>query len=181
MSKFLRKKTVLYLILCLISSMSIITVTAAFPYALTTEDLPDGFELVSNLVNTDTQISQTWKTPSDTTGMTSLTVEDSGSVDNASSIIDSLSLLSPTSVSVSGADEAKKISFLTITTIYVREDKYILISAAVVSDEADVITLLEAQITKISGDSGGGAPGFVLFSSIAAISVVAIILKKRKV
>ena len=178
MSKLLRKKTILTLILCLIASMSIMTVTAAFPYALTTEDLPEGFELVSTLLDTDLHISQTWKTPSDSTGMTSLSVENAGSVSNASAVIDALSLFGSTSVSVSGADEAKKVSILMLTTIYAREDKYILISAALASTEADVITLLEAQVTKISGKSS--APGFILLSSIAAISVFSIILNRYR-
>ncbi|PWI48571.1 hypothetical protein CEE45_05885 [Candidatus Heimdallarchaeota archaeon B3_Heim] len=125
-------------------------------------------------------ILQKWKTPSDTDGMTTLTVEDSGSKSNASSVIDALALFSPTSVSVSGADEAIKVDLIMVTTIYARKDKYLLISSAFASTKADVITLLEAQISKLPGDSGG-APGFVLFSAIAAISVVAIILKKRKV
>ena len=136
--------------------------------------------MVSTSFSTDLGILLTWKTPSDTDGMTTLTVEDSGSKSNASSVIDALALFSPTSVSVSGADEAIKVDLIMVTTIYARKDKYLLISSAFASTEADVITLLEAQISKLPGDSGG-APGFVLFSAIAAISVVAIILKKRKV
>ncbi|MHA1978441.1 MAG: hypothetical protein ACW98F_04810 [Candidatus Hodarchaeales archaeon] len=178
MSK-LAKKAFLCLILFLISSYSITLVGGAFPYALTTEDLPEGFELVSTTTNTDLLIVQTWKTPSDTIGMTTLTAEDSGTKSNASTVIDSLSILGATSVSVSGSDEAKKIDLMMMVTIYARIDKYIIFSAAVVSTEADVITLIEAQITKIPGD-GGGAPGFILLYSITAISSTAIILRKKK-
>jgi hypothetical protein len=174
------KKIVLYLILCLISFYSVTIVVGAFPYVLSSEDLPEGYELVQTTVNTDLQIAQVWKTPTDTTGMTSLTVDDSGTVSNASTVMGALALFGPTSVSVSGADEAKKVELLMISTIYAREGKYIIISAAFAATEAEVITIIEAQITKISGNGGGdgGVPGFILFSSIAAIAVMT--KKQRK-
>lgn len=64
-----------------------------------------------------------------------------------------------------------------ICSITAQKDDYIAIGSG---NEAEVITILEAQMEKLPGGDGGGAPGFVLITAIFAIGATGIILKKTK-
>ena len=102
------KKMVFWLVLLNIVCLPILAVSAgAFPYTLTNDDLP-GFVLIETLVDTESEIVQTWGTYLGYTA--NLRVQDYHSFSNASDFMDGRSDLGMISVNVSGADYALKIA-----------------------------------------------------------------------
>lgn len=151
-----------------------------FPYKLTTADTPDGYELVSSYYETNFTITQSWNTPTDNYGLTSLTVTDYNTTNAAKSVITGLALFSPTDESVSGSDDTVSVILVFSETIYARNGKYVATCISVSSTHEEVITLLEAQMDLINGgNSGGSAPGFSIQISLIAIGIITVLLKKK--
>ncbi|MHA1940447.1 MAG: hypothetical protein ACXAB2_02030 [Candidatus Hodarchaeales archaeon] len=149
-----------------------------FPYQLTTNDLPTGFELVFTENSTLYVLEQTWKTPSDPTGATMLTVVDYNTSSLAKSTIQLSGLFAGNPVKIEGADRTVNISFIG-STIMAQKGSYIATCAAITSSAEDVITLLEAQMA-ILPKSGGGIPGFTVMFSILSVGTLVLIQKKAK-
>ena len=147
-----------------------------FPYKLTTPDLPAGFELVETINDTLYELDQTWKTPSDTSGSTYLTVTDYNSSSAAKSTIQLSGLFAGEDVDIEGADRAINISFFG-TAISAQKGSYIATCSNYLGESEDVITLLEAQIAILPGSSGG-IPGFTLIFSGLSIGLLVLIRKK---
>lgn len=176
----MKKKLLFFFLLISILYVPVLTVTAqdTFPHKLTNADLPEGFELVTTTNDTQNEIVQVWKTPSDTNGTTILTVIDYNTTDAAKFAIAGAKIFFGTPFTVSGADEAVNSSIMGIDTILARKKAYVASCSDISSDIEDVITLLEAQMKKIPGD--GGVPGFTLFTTFIAISICVITFKKNR-
>ena len=172
----MKKKMIVFVILLSFCCLpSIVAPVTAFDYAVVDADLPTGFELQSNSTQTATTITQLWKTPSDTAGLTIMSCTNYSTTDDARDIINGKKTIGFTqSVHVSGADEA----VLNLKTIHARKGAFIATSSSITSEEADVKTLLSAQMNKIPGS--GGAPGFALITAIGAIAAASFLLKKPK-
>jgi len=177
----MKKRLIVFVILLSFCCLpSIVAPVTAFDCAVVNADLPSGFELQSTTVETATMISQVWKTPSDTTGLTMMSCTNYTQTATAKDIIEGIKVARPdyNYTSVSGASEAVEVWYQTDKTIYARKGAFVAYSATITSEEADIKTLLSAQMNKIPGSSI--TPGFALITAIVAVAVASFLLKKPK-
>lgn len=184
-----RKLTVIMLISVLFMVVSaVMAQDGIFQYALAETDLPAGYELIETTTQTSSQIpsiQQTWKTPSASgINTTLLSLADySAAAGGSNGAMLGLELNEGTPVTVNGADRVINSSYEFMPSVYVsyinaQKGEFIATCNDWAIEISEVITLLEAQMAKLSGNSAAttttgeisaGSPGFDLVPILVAM------------
>lgn len=178
----------LFVCLLILTTISFAPIAGAntFKYALTQNDLPSGFVLVSS-TGSKYSSSQSWKTPSNTTYRLYLTVNEFNDTATENNLWSVDTIIGHTTT-FNGADKGfNDTSFIAGGTayIYYAEKGLFIIKTSWVLTVYNTSTLMnekvlmEAQLNKFTASSHS-SPGFTSFIFLLSFGILGLVLSRRR-